>query len=291
MKIVNVRGGLGNQMFQYAFGRSLSIELGEGVLYCLHDYKKNKFHNGFEIQDIFDIHISEASKYELKELFGVFGSPRILNFLSRNSFFNVFGSKILNEDTKLLTKNLNKINNSILFGYWQSDEYFSFAKEVIRSDFTFKKPLNEINSNLIKVIANSNSVSIHIRRGDYLSSGSNGSIHYIQPREYYETAIEILNSKLLNPVYYFFSDDMKWVRENIKSPKQCVYIDHNIGPESYVDMQLMAACKHNIIANSSFSWWGAWLNDNPEKIVIAPKNWFIDKRPTCGLVPSTWINV
>lgn len=278
-------------MFQYAFGRSLSLELGEKVLYCLHDYRNNKFHNGFELKNIFSIVIPEAGRNELKEFFGFLGHSKILNFLSRNPALNILKIKILNEDLNFSKISFEENNHSMLFGYWQSEKYFSFASDVIRSDFKFKKPLNVINNNLISAIRNSNAVSVHVRRGDYLSSNNKNSIHYIQPKEYYKTAIELLNSKITNPVYYFFSDDMNWVRENIQIVKQHVYVDHNFGENSYVDMQLMAACKHNVIANSSFSWWGAWLNDNPEKIVIAPKNWYADKRSTDGLVPSIWITL
>ena len=286
-----MRGGLGNQMFQYAFGRSLSLELGESVLYCLHDYKTNKFHNGFEIQNIFNVNVPEVNQNELKKIFGVFNSPRVLNFISRNHALNLFGSKILTEDLNFPPKNFNKISDSILFGYWQSYKYFLFAEEIIRDDFKFKKPLNKVNQNIIDVMKNTNAVSIHVRRGDYLLANNRNSIHSIQLYEYYKTAIEILNSKLENPVYYFFSDDMNWVRANFNSSKKYIYVDHNFGAESYVDMQLMAECKHNVIANSSFSWWGAWLNDNSNKIVITPKNWFTDNRPTIGLVPPTWISL
>lgn len=146
----------------------------------------------------------------------------------------------------------------------------------------------------MKKIINSNSISLHVRRGDYENNSSAKRLHGgICTLNYYKQAIELVASRIKNPVFFIFSNDLKWARENLELEKyKQVLVNLNKGNNSYKDMYLMSKCKHNIIANSSFSWWGAWLNANPKKIVICPKRWYNNKRlDSKDIVPESWIRI
>ena len=143
-----------------------------------------------------------------------------------------------------------------------------------------------------RLIEGTEAVSMHIRRSDYVSGPYVHNRFYLCPLSYYYAAIEILRKSLSYPDFFVFSDDIQWVKENLRLEYPTRYVDHN-GPErDYEDLRLMSLCKHHVIANSTFSWWGAWLSTNPEKIVIAPQHWFKDaKRCTKDLIPGTWIRL
>ena len=189
----------------------------------------------------------------------------------------------------------NKINGkAYLQGFWQTEKYFIEFEDQIRKDFAFKSPLNEKNSQLVKQISETNSVSIHLRRGNYVSDPSTSVVHGTCDLEYYRNAAKLVAEKIGDPVFYIFSDDPEWVKENLIVDFPSVYVNHNSGKEGYNDMRLMSHCKHNIIANSTFSWWGAWLNENREKIVVAPKKWFAKEtfqQNVQDLYPDGWIKL
>jgi hypothetical protein len=178
-----------------------------------------------------------------------------------------------------------------LYGYWQSEKYFQSIKSIIRSDFQFLNALDSRNALLAKEIQNTLSVSVHIRRGDYLSNYRTSKIMHICEPDYYQRAITHLSTQLNKPKFYIFSDDIAWVKDRLSVPADTKFIEHNIGKESYRDMQLMSLCKHNITANSSFSWWGAWLNDNPNKLVVMPRKWFVNNINDQDLVPDKWVRL
>ena len=188
----------------------------------------------------------------------------------------------------------NTPNNSYLIGYFQTEQYFVDYKEAIRKVFTFPEPQLEKNKLLIQQIREQNAVSVHVRRGDYVKVASNLKHHGVCSVNYYQNALSIIKEKVDQPTFYFFSDDMEWVKSNLKVEAKVLYINHNTGDQSFEDIRLMSHCKHHIIANSSFSWWGAWLNPNKEKIVIAPKPWFEESRmenKTIEIIPENWIQV
>jgi hypothetical protein len=176
-----------------------------------------------------------------------------------------------------------------LVGYWQSERYFKNVSDVIRKDFTFCQPLNEQNAAIAEQIGSVNAVSLHVRRGDYINNPKALATHGLCPHSYYEAAIRYIEERVVTPYFFVFSDDMQWVRENIKIDHPCYYVDHNHGKESYNDMRLMSMCTHNIVANSSFSWWGAWLNSHTDKIVIVPQKWFVNNNNVKDLFPSGWV--
>ena len=146
------------------------------------------------------------------------------------------------------------------------------------------------NADIAEKISQVNAVSLHVRRGDYISDKKNAFIG-VCTLDYYKTAIEKIKTQVDNPVFFVYSDDINWVKNNLVIDKTAVFVNHNRGQESYNDMHLMSLCKHNIIANSSFSWWGAWLNTSPDKIVIAPKQWFANMQDTSDLLPDNWLKM
>lgn len=194
----------------------------------------------------------------------------------------IFWSKLLNK--------LKMSRNSYLEGFWQSEKHFINIENTVREEFKLKNPMDIESKSLADKIANDNAISIHVRRGDYITNTKLNKILQSLPSEYYEGAIKIITKKIGNPHFFIFSDDIKWAIENLKINYPVTYI-----PKSVMDCEalvLMSLCRHNIIANSSFSWWGAWLNKNNNKIVIAPQNWFTNSsKNTADLIPNSWIKV
>lgn len=269
MIIVRVTGGLGNQMFQYAMYKSLEKK---GKLVKLDSksfYETKKEHNGYELERIFDIKPNKPTKEDLEK----FDENNISTLFKIKR--KLFGDKKFVYDTKeyVFNKDVYKLKNSYLNGYWQSIKYFEGIENDIKKYFRFKNQLDNKNLEILNEIENSNSISIHIRRGDYMSPENYNMYGCIATPTYYKKAIKVIEEKVENPTFFVFSNDMDWVKKNIQINSRVFYIDINSGNGSYKDMQLMSNCKHNIIANSSFSWWGAWLNENKNKIVIAPKKW------------------
>lgn len=179
--------------------------------------------------------------------------------------------------------------NELYKGTWQSEQYFIEAKEIVLNAFTFRKEkLSSKTRAVEKLISDSNSVSIHIRRDDYLSDKFNKGFGGICTIDYYQRAVEYLSELYENLSFFIFSDDMQWAKENILI-KNCIFVNHNAREDSWQDMYLMHCCKHNIIANSTFSWWGAYLNKNPHKTIIAPKVWWNGIKD--DVVPEGWIRL
>jgi hypothetical protein len=186
---------------------------------------------------------------------------------------------------------LNLPDNSYLSGLWQTEKYFKDCEEIIRTEFTFKQPLNKKNSELSETIRRKNSVSIHIRRGDYIYNSEEYKIHGLCSIDYYKKAVECIANKAGELTLFIFSDDIEWVKNNLKFDFPIIFVDNNVD-DIHEDLRLMSLCKHNIIANSTFSWWGAWLNNNKEKIVIAPKKWFNEfEADTKDIYPDSWMRI
>lgn len=268
MIIIKIHGGLGNQMFCYIVYKKILL-IGKEIYVDIKDTYKS--HNGYELENIFNIKTIKAdintSIYYSDSNSNILQRVRRKIFGRRKTFFK---EKI---EFKYDNNIFNIDNDKYLSGYWQSIKYLEGIEDEIRKDFTFKNKLDNKNLEALNLINNSNSISIHIRRGDYFRGNNEKLFGNIATVDYYKKAMKIIEEKIENPVYFVFSNDMEWVKENIEFKCEANYIDWNVGEDSYKDMQLMSNCKHNIIANSTFSWWGAWLNNNQNKIVIAPKKW------------------
>lgn len=289
MIIVKLIGGLGNQMFQYAAGRRVALANNTELKLDITVYEKQVGITPRKYGlNVFNIQANIASNEEIGKLKkeNVF-----LNKLSK--FIPVFkDSRVTEKHFYFDRAVLNIKNNSHLEGYWASEKYFKDIENIIRKDFTFKDKPDEVNQQMVGRIKNCDSVSIHIRRGDYVFDEKTNKYHGFCDLDYYLRAITLVTKTVKNPQFFVFSDDIKWAKQNLHPKFPCTYVDHNVGKKDYEDMHLMSLCKHNIIANSSFSWWGAWLNQNPGKIVIAPKKWFRNKSiDTKDLIPHSWVKI
>lgn len=285
MRIVNIFGGLGNQMFQYALMKALEERFHEPVLadvHLFHDYTR---HNGLEIERIFPIQLSLAPKDSIQKLAfyaPTYNTHKLLKWLhiKKPSTIQEILSKPFHEDVF-------RIRDTYYDGYWQDPEYFINIKHLLSECFTFKLPLDGKNKEIHDTICSSDSVGIHVRRGDYLKKARYRGVCDL---EYYTRAIQQVLQEIRQPHFYFFSNDMEWCKENLTpllSQDKYTFVDWNKGTESYIDMQLMTQCKSLIIANSSFSWWAAYLNKRAE-LIIAPKIWF-NTTPPIKIQLDSWL--
>ena len=294
MKFVTLTGGLGNQMFIYAFCEELRARGQNASLFIQHRTNLKKYgHQGYELEKLFEIKTHSKPTYKLATFQLMLFSQllRAVPARFRNGLFRLFGIHIVMvpENFIYYPEIFNFKNRNELFrGTWQSEQYFLHSKEIVRKRFVFKKSLLSAQTKtLAQQIQAVNSVSIHIRRGDYLSDQYVNGFAGVCTPEYYEKAIAYIATKIPSIQFYVFTDDPEWVNANFEI-ENAIYVQHNTGSDSWQDMYLMSQCKHNIIANSSFSWWGAWLNSNPSKIVIAPTKWWrlFEKD---DVVPDEWI--
>lgn len=287
MLIVKSYGGLGNQMFQYAFYEFLKKDNPGNVFLDINDFKIHHHHQGFELIKVFDLEIDIASEKQIKNI-----SYNQNGLIYR--FFKKYLKIILSKPTECyeglhtMLLQSSKINNNYYFvGFWQNEYYVNSIRDILIEKFDFKKEFNKRNKALLEEIKNYDSVSIHVRRGDYVNNSSLGGICTV---EYYSKAIKLMQENYKNAKFVVFSDDINWVKENLELPSDSIYVDWNTGEDSYLDMVLMSRCNHNIIANSTFSWWGAWLNQNEKKTVIIPKRWYNNQsyNPLCC---EEWISL
>ena len=293
--IVSLYGGLGNQLFQYAVARSLATKNNASLVLDI---------AWFDIAD--SLKDTTTRKYALKS-FGIdceiqtIGLPWQKNgFLRRllrrfSWLFKVFANDFLicNEKSALFDFDLlNQTGPLWLNGYWQSYKYFDSISEVIRKEIGTIRFLSVSSQKVLNGIVNCESICVHVRRGDYVSNANANKVHGLCGVEYYKKAIKLVAENLDNPVIYIFSDDPDWVRINLKNPYKTIVVDVNGTEDVCQDLWLMSSCKHFIIANSSLSWWGAWLSLSENKVVVAPKKWFANKSyDTSDLIPPDWIRI
>jgi len=277
---VKLTGGLGNQMFQFAAGYSIAKKNNVKLSLDLRRFNRRQDHNGFELQKVFDIN-SKVDFLNNPVNFGFINFKEILNNIDIT--FHTFKEPHFHYTHKIL----DIPKHSIIKGYWQSELYFENYTQDIRKIFSFSKQLDSKISLIANEIDQNNSISIHVRRGDFLLKRNYD--HYVDLKEYYLKAIEDSFKSFDNPKYFIFTDDPLWVTKNFIIKYSHTIIDINHDTKSFLDMYLMSLCKCNIIANSTFSWWGAWLNNNKNKIIYAPKNWFKNKTIcTDDLIPKSW---
>lgn len=292
MIISHIIGGLGNQMFQYATGRALSLERGVPLYLDTQDFAGYSLHYGFELNKVFNISTPVASADDLWQVLGWRSFALIRKLLLRKQLARFRGDSMIIEPQVAYWPEIGNIpNNSYLMGYWLTEKYFKNVEEHIRSDFIFRGELSDSNKLLDLNIQNCNSVSIHVRRGDIAQNPDILAVHGLCGLDYYKKAVSYIAERIQSPNFYIFSDDLKWVRDNLKINFPCYFVDQNMGQASFNDMRLMSLCKHNITANSTFSWWGAWLNNNQNKIVISPKQWFAAQIDCSYIVPSAWVRM
>lgn len=290
MIVVKLQGGLGNQLFQYSIGRRLSLHyktplkldttfLGEtGTTGLLTP-------RSYELDQL-SISTATASTAEIS----AFSNNRRLLHRFKKYFTN---SKYIKEKSFRFDPHFLRFGKSCyLDGYWQCEDYFHEISDVLRTEFKSKIALNTANREMKAAITSVNSVSVHIRRGDYISNPHANQFHGLCSLAYYRQAVDFIAAKTSSPHFFIFSDDLSWVAGNFRIDYPATIVDVNDSSSGAKDMELMSCCNHHIIANSSFSWWGAWLNPDQQKIVVAPKNWFQDSSiDTSTILPASWYKI
>lgn len=297
MIIVRLMGGLGNQMFQYATARRLA--LWHGAELALDTGYFNQVPPGdtpryYEL-DRLRIQARLASTSEIAALSGRCRNNWLAAGIYLRRLVGLTHSRphlVRERPGEFCTEVLTLPDNVYLDGYWHSERYFSDFSEVIRNELTVTAPLAGRNLALAAEISRVEAVALHVRRGDYVSSAKTAAFHGSLSVSYYYRAVDELGRRVDNPHLFVFSDDPDWVRHELKFPVPTTLVDHNPPGRGYEDQRLMSLCRHAIIANSSFSWWGGWLIDNPGKVVIAPQFWFNDPaRQSPELLPAGWLQV
>lgn len=284
--IVKFNGGLGNQMFQWAFARGLEKKTGLKVVFDM-SYFCKKYARLFEL-GVFKINVNPVKNFWTKFKIGFAWKFRRLLAGKQFAGLNLYCEPHFEYDEKVFEVR----PNTYIEGFFQSEKYFKHVEKELREDFEFIPTPDNQNQAIIERIKSTEAVSLHIRRGDYIQKKRYQDVYSTCSLDYYKRAVEYITKTVENPTLFIFSDDKNWVKENLKLSYESVYVDNNSGIKSFEDMRLMSLCKHNVIANSSFSWWGAWLNNNKEKIVIAPKKWFNDESVVqTDIIPENWIRL
>lgn len=292
MIIVKIKGGLGNQLFQYALGRRLTHFNGQQLKLDISYYDTFKL-RGYELHNL-NIKEDIATADDLKAL-GITDSKDLGSTLHRALERRRSIEKrhrVVEQSFAFEPKVLNVSKDAYLDGHWQSERYFSEIADIIRAEFTPRQRLDATSEKMVSDIARMSSVSLHIRRGDYVTNPVNREVYATCSNDYYLRCISEMAKRIPDPHFFVFSDEVEWVKENLDFKHPVTYVDHNSQEEAYKDLYLMSKCKHHIIANSTFSWWGAWLANNRDKIVFAPSKWFNTPKPgEQDLIPESWIRI
>jgi hypothetical protein len=293
--VARLIGGLGNQMFQYAAGLALALQHGVELrldVSGFEAYPKRRYELGS-----FPIRGTPASEAEL----ACFGScrPKVEpRWLARARRLVRIDRKrgpspVYREPHFHFDAGVRDLNPTVyLDGYWQSEKYFADSAGLLRQEFAPLAPLEPENAAMADRIDAVNAVSLHVRRGDYVNEPDISRFHGICSVDYYQSAVKYIAERAGDIHLFVFSDDQDWVRDNLHFTPPTTIVAANPPDRGFRDMQLMARCRHHVIANSSFSWWGAWLNPSPDKIVVAPRRWFAaSTNDTRDLLPEAWVRL
>jgi hypothetical protein len=288
MIITNIISGMGNQMFQYAAGRALAARHGVPLRLDLRFYEKQTFRK-YELHR-FNISAGVISGLDRFRIRFSYINPR--GFLRRAARRLPIGRLHLLRDqaSGVDPRFWSAPADTVLDGYWQNEGYFKEVASDIRREFTFRLPPDAENAAVLERIRGvGKSVCVHVRRGDYLN---NTEVLTVCPPAYYIDALAWMATKVPQAHYFVFSDDPGWTRANVPMPAVSTFVTHNTGKNDPEDLRLMSACDHFIIANSTFSWWAAWLANTPGKQVVAPKRWFKDSHGNeQQIVPPEWTRI
>lgn len=293
MIVVKLIGGLGNQMFQYAAGRALALRHGTDLFLDLSALERDPAgaytRRHFEL-DAFQVKAKPADPGLLAQ-FPQNGSRLLRKF--QGLFPSLFSKLIFNESQSGFQKAFSSLPaTTYLNGYWQDETYFSSIRETLLQDFQLKQESPGFKRQL-GIISSVKAVSLHIRRGDYASLPQANKFHGLLSLQYYESAVKQMQAKDENVKFFIFSDDLDWCKKSLAFIPDPIFVDgKSEGLSAQEELILMSRCRHNIIANSSFSWWAAWLNTHADKTVIAPAQWFSkDQKQPDSLIPQNWIKI
>jgi len=280
MIIVKLISGLGNQLFQYCIARQLSLTRGTELKLDISFFKRQSLRS-FRLHH-YNIQAEIATEKEVRRFTDIYADTSLYAKLFRKA------EKLSPKRNRRLFKEqewwvyepelLKASGNIYLDGYWQHYKYFENINPWILDDLTVSEPYTAHESELLSAIQETNSVSLHIRRGDYITDRDAYNFMGVMPVEYYDEAIKHMRENVQRPEFFIFSDDLQWAKDNIRIDAPVTFVHPDEGKKDYRELDLMSKCKHNIIANSSFSWWGAFLNRYPGKIVIAPRKWIVPEE-------------
>ncbi len=288
--VVKVDGGIGNQMFQYALGRAL-VDTPAAELYLdLSSFDQRRGDNAARSfgLDFFDLHYQRATP----ELLAAFAEARRSRWgrLARHFVPSLATHRFFMERGFAFDPTVFDVrDHTYVEGYWQSEKYFIHLANIIRQDFRFPPVTDAVNLPISTRIKRTNAVSVHVRRGDYAHHPATNAFHGLCDAGYYARAMKHMHTRFPDAMFYVFSDDPEWARTDLDPSYRTELVEANDRDHGSLDLCLMSQCRHHIIANSSFSWWGAWLNPDPNKVVVAPKAWFRDSGiDTTDLIPARW---
>jgi hypothetical protein len=286
-------GGLGNQMFQYSLGRRLAIDNGVPLKLDLtffssqdsrtHDTPREYALSGWalraDVATAADLALfSEPARNRFSRMLHRF-MPRPRGHIVREEGFGYQPCVLAARPP------------SLLVGYWQSERYFAAIAATLRAEFTLHKPACEHIAGFLHTLPDPGAISLHVRRGDYVRNEQTHAYHGVCSVDYYLQACNAIARRVPKPRFIVFSDEPEWAINHLRLPWPTTVVRHTAACVPHGDMWLMSRCSHHIIANSSFSWWGAWLGQNPEKIVVAPKRWFNVDHDTSDLIPPSWVRL
>ncbi|MDA4844247.1 alpha-1,2-fucosyltransferase [Hoeflea poritis] len=285
MVITRIFGGLGNQMFQYACGRALALRTGNELV--------------LDERDFFAGPGQEPGLHHLNVVSGKVAAGKLPPSKKQRLRYLVWRAlklppRIVREQGMAFDPKVIALPGDVfLHGYWQSERYFCDFAQRLRQELSVKTPPDKANTALLRQMGAEPAVSLHIRRGDYVTNPKANALHGTCSLAYYKRAAKLIAERMdENPVFYVFSDEPQWAAANLELPFDIRVVDHNSGDRNFEDMRLMSACRHHIVANSSFSWWGAWLNPSESKIVVAPEKWFADpEKSNPDIIPKSWLTV
>jgi len=294
MKIVKFKGGLGNQLFQYAFLRALELKYNTMDVRGDFSYYTDLKNDSILIPRIekLNIKVDKADSHDLYEICFLKhqGNPFSIPYKCVLIIEGLLNRKYYFERDRRHRDITTLLKYDYFDGYWQSWRYFNGIEDILKKEFTLKERYSKKTEEIINKIKRGNAVFIGIRRGDYLATSKDRKHHGIFGAEYYEQAINYIKEHVDNPVFYIFSNDIQWVKQNMVFECNAVFREEEEQTSDTEELFTMASCKHAIISNSTFNWWGAWLINNKDKIVVAPKNWFADSKPI-DIVPDSWVRM
>lgn len=292
--VARVNGGLGNQFFQYAMARALALRHDAELHLDLRFFNRDGEHTARP----FELALTNArfriADAAMLERFSPEPATGAIARAARRVRQSLSSIQQVRERSFAFDPSATRIKgDTYVDGHWQSEKYFADHEAAIRAELSFKGPLSMRSSELERAIRNEDcAVSVHVRRGDYVSQAAANAYHGTCEPAYYQQAMETLAQYHRASRYYVFSDDPAWARANVQFDAPVEFVDHNNGADSWQDLQLMSRCRQHVIANSSFSWWGAWLNPARDKRVVAPRRWFRDPAiDTHDLIPASWSRI
>lgn len=289
MILVELTGGLGNQMFQYALGRMLALARQDTL------YLDTRAYDNIPPGDT--VRSYALGVFRVR---GQLPTPKVTRLLKPSRWLHILANlmgRSLGHTFRIVKENGHAFHKEVLCeqgdlylsGYWQTEKYFAPIRKILLSDFTPKRAMPPRVRTLAKQMKQGNAVSVHVRRGDYVSNPAARKFHGVLTTAYYQRAFHEIQKHVKNPVFYIFSDDIAWAKKHLAFAEHIVYVSSGMTTADWQDLLLMAACKHHIIANSSFSWWGAWLGEKQGSQIIAPKRWFRQKSvQPLDLIPERW---